>query len=73
MVLHGWGTADGAVVLISEVQRDYARQISRKAVMVGLDSRESPGSTQLIDLISIVFRLIYFSLQSLFITVCALV
>lgn len=50
MVIHGWATADGAVVLISEVQPDYARQISGKAVKLGLDSRESPGNRRLISL-----------------------
>lgn len=50
MVLHGWGTADGAVVLISGVQCDYARQISGKAVKLGLDSRESSGNSWLISL-----------------------
>lgn len=44
-------------MLISEVQHDYARQISGKAVKLGLDSREFLGNNGLIPFISIVFKL----------------
>lgn len=36
-------------MLISGVQRDYARQISGKAVKLGEDSRVSPGNNGLIS------------------------
>lgn len=37
-------------MLISEVQRDYARQVSGKAVKLDLDSKKSPDNNWLIYL-----------------------